>query len=188
MHQEIDPPTNGGDQPPSPIGRLPICKYCLLEQLLPLDLLKKPLDRKRIHEILMDNQHATAFRAHRLRVEDACSGCNLNCTLKILAMCHFDDRLLAQMKCIEVFKLDRSKKLQHPISWEEAGQAWHAELTEEGSTYSVRFSQLWERVKNRFHGVFVYEIVMSPVSVYQEILRILQLLDVEAGIRDKQGK
>lgn len=190
MHQEYLSVQASHETNPSVrlIGRLPGCNYCILEYLLRPELLNIPsCDPNQLDVNFNHTQNAAKYRAHRTRVEEACSRCNLNCALKNLAMGYFEDRFLIQMKCIEIFKWDRSKKLKKAITWEEAVLAWLKEKAEDGKTYATRFGELWDHALNHFNGLTIYQLVVGTTQTYEAALALLRSLHLQAQIRDIEG-
>ena len=66
-------------------------------------------------------------RTHEKILADVCE-CSEDhyCFLKafIKDILHTDDRTLEQLKCIEIFKYERSEKECIDIGWEKAGRLW----------------------------------------------------------------
>jgi len=67
-------------------------------------------------------------KTHKEVLEDICS-CNQHCILKdLVLMAHlFDDRNLEQLKCIDVFKYERSDLIGKDIGWKKAIELWMSE-------------------------------------------------------------
>lgn len=56
---------------------------------------------------------------------DECKSDNKYCLLKeIIIHSHNDVRFLAQLKCVEIFKWDESKKEGKDIGWDDAHMRW----------------------------------------------------------------
>lgn len=69
-----------------------------------------------------------ATRNRELIEELGCCSKGHYCTLKeILIRCPRDARMLAQIKCLEKFKYERSEREHRAIEWEEALDLWIAE-------------------------------------------------------------
>lgn len=78
-------------------------------------------------------------RTHRKIIEDICEGCGKYCTLKeIISMFGLDDRALEQVKCVEMFKYEKSKQKGRDIGWEEAHKEWVSE------GYAQKFAEVYK--------------------------------------------
>lgn len=91
-------------------------------------------------------------------IDNICDNCSMTgyCTLKeiLLVTQHLDDRVLVQMKCIEIFKYEQSEKEGYDIGWSEAGMRW--------------VDQLWAS-----HFADVYDPNKKPRIIYQEIKKLI---------------
>lgn len=89
-------------------------------------------------------------------VNDLCSGCcspDKYCTLKeVLVRAPRDARTMVQIKCIEKFKYERSKRDKKDIGWNEAVRMWidegYADRFVEGYREGVRLDDLYYKVSN----------------------------------------
>ena len=61
---------------------------------------------------------------------------------------HPSERLIFQLKCVEIMKFLRSRELGHDIGWQGAAEAWVAE------GYAAAFSK-------------VYDVYLTPLEVYK---------------------
>lgn len=86
-----------------------------------------------------------------LELLDQCTGCNSDyCFLKNLILLQKPNpRMLCQVKCIEIFKWERSAKLKEDIGWKEAGRLWNAEKYDEafGEAYDpdLKVKEIYEK-------------------------------------------
>ena len=102
------------------------------------------------------------LRTHREVIEDICvddcdtSPCNGKyCLLKeIILLSDKGDRFLEQMKCIERFKYERSKKYDRDIGWKEAHKLW----IDEG--FADRFAEVYQEEMNNGK---IFSLVMGRV-------------------------
>ncbi len=71
--------------------------------------------------------------------EDNCDP-NKYCILKeiVIHTNRFDDRFLTQLKCIEIFKYEKSKQEKRDIGWDEAFFRW----SEQG--FASKFAELFD--------------------------------------------
>lgn len=68
----------------------------------------------------------TKIKGDQVPHDFSCSG-NGHCNLKEMAISEFrdgKDRILAQHKCIEIFRYEYGQFLERPVSWEEASEKW----------------------------------------------------------------
>lgn len=160
-------------------GKLPICTYCILEYFLTPKFFKKATS--------CSNLQAEVYLAHRARVEEACSHCNFNCTLKSIAMSWYEDRFFTQLKCVEIFKWDRSKKLGLEVSWDQAFEGWFQDRADDGRTYAERFCELWDWGKKHLSDIAIYQLVVGSRHSYRTTIDLLRALQMEEKWRERIG-
>ncbi len=172
-------------QQPELVGKLPCCNYCILEILLNPDLRRaENLEA----EPGFEKEFQIQFRAHRDRIEQICQNCNHDCMLKKIALRTYDDRYLLQMKCIEILKLDRSKKLDKEITWEQAVRIWYEEKLDDKRTCAERFSKIWKYILPNLTAIGAYKIIITTAENYQNWIKQFQLLQKEEEDRKEHGR
>lgn len=87
-------------------------------------------------------------------LDNLCEGCHSTpyCTLReiLLITQRFDDRLLIQVKCIEIYKYEESQKEGKDIGWDEASIRWAK------NGYAEEFAK-------------VYDNIITPTDLYKII-------------------
>lgn len=88
-------------------------------------------------------------------LDNICDQCNSSsyCTLKelLLVTQRFDNRVLIQIKCIEIFKYEESERQGFDIGWSAAGLAWvdqgWAALFDENFDTQIDPRELYKKIK-----------------------------------------
>jgi hypothetical protein len=162
----------------SVIQRSKRCDYCLFELIL------SPEQRdSSVLDLPIPEKHVKRFV-----IEELCSGSHADCPMKEAAIRYFhDDRALAQWDCVEIFKLDESRRQGgEGISWDDAWNGW---IRRNGrDSYAERFGQIWEWAKDRLTTIGMYEIIVSDNKTYNAALKLSQRLQKERRQRESFAK
>lgn len=91
---------------------------------------------------------------------ESCQSENKYCLLKeIIINSYQDPRILYQLKCVEIYKWDESKKEGKDIGWEEAHIRW----VENG--FAKRFADIYEKNYNEnVKPIELYNIIINKLS------------------------
>lgn len=96
-------------------------------------------------------------------VDDLCEGCSKYCTIKeVLQLAAFTDpRTIIQIKCVEIYKFERSKGEEHDIGWQTAMMDWSS--TGQAEIFNECYTELTNK-SNVIHPRAIYNMIQGRMN------------------------
>lgn len=173
------------------INRCDTCSHCIFEDIL------KPEQRK----IKVLEQSIPIIHVHRSIIEQICGHqYDEVCSMKYAAMRAFcDDRTAMQFGVVENYICDFEKRYKKKIEYRQAIKKWTTSQNlgrKEKESYAKRFKEVWDRgirkitvddkmIENQILTAdYIYEVIMMEAKLYEEILKILDVMIEKHKERD----